>query len=72
MFWAAARARRRSLWNTSVSTWSFVYACTVVIRPLTMPTVSLRTLAIGARQLVVHEALEITVSLAFSEPWLTP
>src|SRR5215831_6676611 len=32
----------------------------VVIRPLTMPKLSASTLAIGATQLVVHEALEIT------------
>src|SRR5579859_6444872 len=32
----------------------------VVIRPLTMPKLSASTLAIGATQLVVHEAFEIT------------
>ena len=37
-----------------------------------MPTLSCSTLASGARQLVVHDALEITVSLAFSVRWLTP
>jgi hypothetical protein len=37
-----------------------VYAWTVVIRPLTMPKFSSRTLAIGATQLVVQEALEMT------------
>src|SRR5207248_9789576 len=37
-----------------------VVACTVVIRPRLMPHLSLTTLASGARQLVVHEALEIT------------
>ena len=31
----------------------------VVIRPLTMPNSSLRTLASGPRQFVVHEALEM-------------
>src|SRR6476659_7321670 len=36
-----------------------VVACTVVIRPRLMPKVSLSTLATGARQLVVHEALEM-------------
>ena len=36
-----------------------VVACTVVIRPRLMPKVSLRTLATGARQFVVHEALEM-------------
>ena len=31
------------------------------MKPLSMPTASLSTLATGARQLVVHEALETTV-----------
>ena len=34
-----------------------VTACTVVIRPSRIPKLSLITLARGARQLVVHEAL---------------
>src|ERR1700712_372939 len=38
-----------------------VVACTVVIRPRLMPKVSLSTLATGARQFVVHEALEMMV-----------
>ena len=38
----------------------------VVIRPFSMPKASLRTLAIGARQLVVQEALEMTCALAAS------
>src|SRR5699024_8170127 len=37
---------------------SLVYACTVVMKPCWMPKLSRRTLAIGATQLVVHEALE--------------
>ena len=41
-------------------TWSFVYAWIVVMSPLTMPNSSSSTLAIGARQFVVHEALEMT------------
>jgi hypothetical protein len=36
-----------------------VVACTVVIKPRLMPNVSLSTLATGARQFVVHEALEM-------------
>ncbi len=64
--WAVAIERRRAptslaLWFTSVNTWSLVYACTVFMMPLTMPTFSCSTLASGARQLVVQEALEITV-----------
>src|SRR5574340_1627410 len=39
-----------------------VAACTVVIRPRLMPQVSFNTLAMGARQLVVQEALETMVS----------
>src|SRR3954464_6437979 len=41
-----------------------VAACTVVISPRLMPHLSLITLASGARQLVVHEALEMIAS-----PW---
>jgi hypothetical protein len=37
-----------------------------------MPIFSCSTLASGARQLVVQEAFEITVSEAFSVSWLTP
>ena len=33
----------------------------VVMKPCSIPTVSLRTFATGARQLVVHDALETTV-----------
>ena len=39
-----------------------VAACTVVIRPRLMPHLSFSTLATGARQLVVHEALEMIAS----------
>mgnify|MGYP002508921531 CR=1 FL=1 len=38
--------------------WVGVTEWTVVIRPSTMPNFSFRTLAMGARQLVVQEALE--------------
>ncbi|CVM36710.1 Uncharacterised protein [Streptococcus pneumoniae] len=59
MFWAAARARRRSfLCTLSCRFWSPVYAWIVVMMPSTMPNSSLRTFAIGARQFVVHEAFE--------------
>ena len=57
---AAARARRRSLWGRSRMRWSFVYAWQVVMKPCSMPTVSISTLASGARQLVVQEAFEMT------------
>src|SRR6185436_17465276 len=39
-----------------------VTACTVIIRPSSSPKLSLITLAIGARQFVVHEAFETIVS----------
>merc|ERR1712070_144134 len=41
-----------------------VMAWTVVIRPSTMPNLTSTHLAIGAKQLVVHDALETTVSEA--------
>jgi hypothetical protein len=41
-----------------------VAACTVVIRPSIITNLSFSTFAIGARQFVVHEALETaTISL---------
>jgi len=46
--------------------------CTVVMKPLSMPTASLSTLATGARQLVVHEALETILCSGFSLSSLTP
>src|SRR5690606_2556369 len=48
-----------------------VAACTVVIRPRLMPHLSCSTLASGARQLVVHEALEMIASPAYRS-WFTP
>ena len=59
MFNAAARERRGSLCGRSTKRWSAVYECTVVIKPLTIPHLSCTTLAAGARQLVVQEALEM-------------
>ena len=38
----------------------------MVISPLTIVNSSLRAFAIGARQLVVHDALEMTVCVAGS------
>merc|ERR1719454_1127069 len=59
MFCPAPRPPRQSLPDgPSTVFWVAVVACTVVIRPLTMPYSSWMILASGARQLVVHEALE--------------
>ncbi len=52
--------------------WVAVTAWTVVIRPSTMPNSSLMTLASGARQLVVQEALETTFMSDLYSSWLTP
>src|SRR5688572_5232165 len=40
-----------------------VTACTVIIKPSSRPKLSFTTFAIGARQFVVHEALEMIVSV---------
>ena len=60
MFWAAARARRRSPWGRSSRFWSLVYAWTVVMSPPAMPKASSSTLTMGTKQLVVHDALDTT------------
>ena len=53
--------------------WVAVEAWTVVMSPSLIPNLSLITLAIGARQFVVHEALETMVSTAgLYLVWLTP
>merc|ERR1712205_220503 len=62
MFWAAPRPPRQSLPDgPSTVFWVAVVACTVVMRPSTMPKLVSITLASGARQLVVHEALDTTL-----------
>ena len=73
MLTAAPRARRGSLWVRSSRFWSLVYACTVVISPLTITKASSSTLTMGTKQFVVHEALETTMSFSGSKSWsLTP
>lgn len=58
MLVAAVRPPRQSLFDgPSTVFWVAVYECTVVMRPSTMPNLSLMTLANGAKQLVVHDAL---------------
>merc|ERR1719492_473052 len=49
-----------------------VVACTVVMRPSTRPNFSCTTLVNGAKQLVVHDAFETTVSVVLYSVWLTP
>merc|ERR1719473_137839 len=57
----APRPPRQSFFDgPSTVFWVAVVACTVVMRPSLMPKLSLITLASGARQLVVHDALEMT------------
>merc|ERR1719219_3006257 len=61
MFCDAQRPPRQSLpprEGPSTVSWVAVIACTVVIRPSTMPNFSWTTLEMGARQLVVQDALE--------------
>src|ERR687893_1702221 len=73
MLIAAARARRRSLCGPSCRFWSWVYAWIVVIRPFSIPIASCRTFAMGARQLVVQDALEMIVCADGSYlSWFTP
>src|ERR1051326_2123294 len=67
MFMYASRPPRQSfLEGPSCVGWVAVAAWTVVIRPSSRPKPSLITLAMGARQLVVQEAFEMTVCLAGS------
>src|SRR5690606_34865714 len=51
--------------------WVAVAACTVFIRPRLIPHLSWITLASGASELVVHEALETIFSPLYLS-WLTP
>merc|ERR1712168_1421899 len=66
MFAEAHRPARQSfppLLGLSTDNWLAVIAWTVVIRPSTIPKLSWTTFAIGARQLVVHEAFDSTSML---------
>merc|ERR1712000_55273 len=73
MFWAAVRPPRQSLADgPSTVFWVAVYEWMVVMRPSFMPKVSLMTLARGARQLVVQEALEMTGMSDLYSLLLTP
>merc|ERR1719194_321002 len=73
MFWPAPRPPRQSLPDGPSTVFCVaVVACTVVIRPSLMPYVSWITLASGARQLVVHDALERMLTSFVYQVWLTP
>merc|ERR1719266_2089468 len=75
MFCEAQRPPRQSLpprEGPSTVNWVAVVACTVVIRPSMRPNFSCTTFVSGARQFVVHEALETTVSDVLYSVWLTP
>merc|ERR1719310_1872188 len=73
MFCPAPRPPRQSLPDGPSTVFCVaVVACTVVISPLTIPYSSWMILASGARQLVVHDALESTVMSGVYLVWLTP
>merc|ERR1712137_1305905 len=75
MFWEAQRPPRQSLPprdGPSTVSWVAVIAWTVVMRPSTSPNFSCTTFVIGARQFVVHEAFDTTVSLVLYSVWFTP
>merc|ERR1719353_2807712 len=75
MFCEAQRPPRQSLpprEGPSTVNWVAVIACTVVMRPSTMPNLSFTTFASGARQLVVHEALLTTGMSVVYSVWFTP
>ena len=68
----APRPPRQSLTDgPSTTCWVAVTACTVDMRPLVISYLLWMILARGARQLVVHEALETMVSPAYFSS-LTP
>src|SRR5512143_4245475 len=65
MFSRMPRPPRQSLFDGPSTLFCVaVAACTGVIRPRLMPQLSCSTLATGARQLVVQEALEMMLSPA--------
>merc|ERR1719492_528566 len=66
MFWEAQRPPRQSFpprEGPSTVSWVAVIACTVVISPSAKPNFSCTTFVSGARQLVVQDALDTTVSV---------
>merc|ERR1719364_513229 len=74
MFCEAQRPPRQSLPprdGPSTVSWVAVIACTVVMRPSTMPNLSFTTFASGARQFVVHDALLTTSRSDLYSVWFT-
>ena len=72
MFSRMPRPKRQSLPDTPSTTfWLAVVAWTVVMRPRLRPNASSITLAMGARQFVVHDAAEMIGSPAYASE-LTP
>merc|ERR1719230_1048504 len=75
MFCDAQRPPRQSLpprEGPSTVSCVAVMACTVVMRPSTMPNFSCTTFVNGARQFVVQDALDTTVSEVLYSVWFTP
>merc|ERR1711924_462112 len=75
MFCEAQRPPRQSLPprdGPSTVSCVAVIACTVVIRPSTMPNLSFTTFANGARQFVVHDAFDTTWMSDLYSVWFTP
>merc|ERR1719411_2255813 len=75
MFCDAHRPPRQSFpprEGPSTVSWVAVMAWTVVMSPSTMPNFSCTTFVSGAKQLVVQEALETTVSVVLYSVLLTP
>jgi len=58
IFWEDLPPLQSFLEAPSTTYWVAVEACTVVMSPSSIPKASLTTLASGAKQLVVQEALE--------------
>merc|ERR1719198_2709898 len=73
MFWPAPRPPRQSLPEGPSTVFCVaVVAWTVVMRASTMPYFSWKTLESGPRQLVVHDALDSTLTSAVYLVWFTP
>src|SRR5690349_5533343 len=73
MFDDAPRPPRQSFFEGPSTVFCVaVVACTVVMRPSTIPNLSCTTLAKGARQFVVQDAFETIVMFVRYASWCTP